>query len=190
MELSPEVSSALRLLGDASKTDNSTYQAVLSAVSADIGAGDGQEVSQPQPPTSGVVSYCHAALTTLFLESVRGGHSTSVVTSTLEDFMWPPDRVNEAIKKLDSHWSVTQTRLSSLGAFPPHIVDVDWQLKYEVRSSGGEVDKARGAVYLVRLHLDGSANSPLTFTCSLAQLTHMVTRLKQATRAVQKYANN
>lgn len=58
------------------------------------------------------------------------------------------------------------------------------------QSSGGEVDKARGAVYLVRLHLEGSRNNPLTFSCSLAQLTHMVTRLKQATRAVQKYANN
>lgn len=47
-------------------------------------------------------------------------------------------------------------------------------------------------MYLVTLHTEESdgRRGKVSFSCSLAQLTHLVTRLRQASRCVQKYASN
>lgn len=58
------------------------------------------------------------------------------------------------------------------------------------QSSDGE--EGGGAMYLVTLHTEEARGrrGKITFSCSLAQLTHLVTRLRQASRCVQKYASN
>lgn len=191
MDLSHEISSALRLLGDSSKTEHAIYQEVLRKVSEDLKKGLKTGASTPEVNDSDgdVVTYCHAALATLFIESVRGGHSASVLSSTLEDLSWPAERINEVTQEIQSKWQLIQSHLASLGTYPPHIVDVDWKLNYRVRSSDGE--EGGGAMYLVTLHTEesGGKRGKVTFSCSLAQLTHLVTRLRQATRCIQKYAN-
>ncbi|XP_045597851.1 COMM domain-containing protein 3 [Procambarus clarkii] len=192
MDLSLSISSALRLLGDASKTQHVTFQEVLHKVAQDLKFESKSNTITPEAHVidGGVVTHCHAALSTLFVESVRGGHNTSVLTSTLEDLNWPPERITEALRELESCRHLIHSRLASLGTYPPHIVDVDWKLYYQVRSSAGQ--EGGGAMYLVTLHTEESEGKrgKVTFSCSLAQLTHLVTRLRQATRCIQKYANS
>ncbi|KAG0725973.1 COMM domain-containing protein 3 [Chionoecetes opilio] len=192
MDLSAEVSAALRLLGNASTTEHAKYQEVLQKVTEDMTQDTQAGTSAPLPDgeADGAVSRCHAALATLFLEAVRYSHNISVITSVLEDLNWPPERISEATKAVESHRTTLQTKLASLGTFPPHVVDIDWKLSYHVRSSDGE--EGGGAMYLVTLHTEESRGrrGKITFSCSLAQLTHLVTRLRQASRCVQKYASN
>ncbi|XP_042204017.1 COMM domain-containing protein 3-like isoform X2 [Homarus americanus] len=135
MDLSLKISSALRLLGDNSKTEYATYQEVLRKVSEDLKKDCKSSTLIPEINVrdGGVVTHCHAALATLFIESVRGGHNASVVTSALEDLNWPADRLTETVQELESNRQLIQSRLASLGTYPPHIVDVDWKLNYRVR---------------------------------------------------------
>lgn len=189
MDLSAEVSAALRLLGDTTKTVPATFQHLLQTVTEDV-TKSSPEAPHPGGDDDGSVSRCHAALTTLFLEAVRDGHNVTVITSVLEDLNWPSERINETTKAVESHRSALQSKLASLGTFPPHIVDIDWKLSYHVRSSDGE--EGGGAMYQVTLHTEesGGGRGKVSFSCSLAQLTHLVTRLRQASRCIQKYASN
>ncbi|XP_045137557.1 COMM domain-containing protein 3-like [Portunus trituberculatus] len=192
MDLSGEVTAALRLLGDASKIELAKYQEVLQKVTEDIAKDTPANSSAPHPAgkEDGEVSRCHAALATLFLETVRDNHNVTVISSVLEDLSWPSERIIDATKAVESHRTAIQSKLASLGTFPPHVVDIDWKLSYQVRSSDGE--EGGGAMYLVTLHTEESRGKrgKITFSCSLAQLTHLVTRLRQASRCVQKYASN
>lgn len=45
------------------------------------------------------------------------------------------ERINETTKAVESLRSALQSKLASLGTFPPHIVDIDWKLSYQVRVS-------------------------------------------------------
>ncbi|MPC34943.1 COMM domain-containing protein 3 [Portunus trituberculatus] len=154
MDLSGEVTAALRLLGDASKIELAKYQEVLQKVTEDIAKDTPANSSAPHPAGK-------------------------------ED-----ERIIDATKAVELHRTAIQSKLASLGTFPPHVVDIDWKLSYQVRSSDGE--EGGGAMYLVTLHTEESRGKrgKITFSCSLAQLTHLVTRLRQASRCVQKYASN
>ena len=51
------------------------------------------------------------------------------------------ERISEAAKALDSHRTAIQSKLASLGTFPPHVVDIDWKLSYQVRVSTKDIYK-------------------------------------------------
>ncbi|XP_069942414.1 COMM domain-containing protein 3 isoform X2 [Cherax quadricarinatus] len=190
MDLSLNISSALRLLGDSSKTQCATYQEVLQKVTEDLKndckAADTTALEN-HVNDDGVVIQCHSALATLFIEYVRGGHNTSVLTSSLEDLNWPADRIAEVVREIESCRHLIHSRLASLGTYPPHIVDVDWKLNYQVRSSAGQ--EGGGAMYLVTLHTEESQGKrgKVTFSCSLAELSHLVTRLRSEAAQVMHH---
>ncbi|XP_068201988.1 COMM domain-containing protein 3 isoform X1 [Palaemon carinicauda] len=193
MELSIEISSSLRMLGDDSKVNKEIFEAILSETFQDL-ARDGDLPSTTIDGTytdcdGGVRSRCHAALTTLYIEYVKESHSNAVFSSTLEDLNWSTDRIKRAVENLDLCRPVIRSKLASIGTYPPHIIDVDWKLDYRVRSSTGE--EGGGAMYLITLYTEEAdgQQGKVTFSCSLSQLTHLVTRLRQASRCIQKYAS-
>ncbi|XP_064109379.1 COMM domain-containing protein 3-like isoform X2 [Macrobrachium nipponense] len=100
------------------------------------------------------------------------------------------DRVEKTVASLDMCRPVIRSKLASTGTYPPHVIDVDWKLNYRVRSSTGE--EGGGAMYLITLHTEEAdgQQGKVTFSCSLSQLTHLVTSLRQASRCIQKYASN
>ncbi|ROT73211.1 COMM domain-containing protein 3 isoform X2 [Penaeus vannamei] len=191
MDLSLEISSALRLLGNSTNFGQAEFKKVLQKATDDlINSGKVPVTSTGSGACDGTIARSHAALATLFIEAVKSNQDGTIVTSTLEDFNWPAERISETVKELDSCRERIRSKLASVGTYPPHIVDVDWKLDYHVRSSAGE--EGGGAFYLITLHTEESdgRRGKVTFSCSLAQLSHLVTQLRQASRCIQKYANN
>ncbi|XP_068201989.1 COMM domain-containing protein 3 isoform X2 [Palaemon carinicauda] len=155
MELSIEISSSLRMLGDDSKVNKEIFEAILSETFQDL-ARDGD---LPSTTIDGTYTDCDG------------------------------DRIKRAVENLDLCRPVIRSKLASIGTYPPHIIDVDWKLDYRVRSSTGE--EGGGAMYLITLYTEEAdgQQGKVTFSCSLSQLTHLVTRLRQASRCIQKYAS-
>ncbi|XP_037786283.1 COMM domain-containing protein 3-like [Penaeus monodon] len=191
MDLSLEISSALRLLGNTTNFGQAEFKTVLQKVTDElINSGKLPVTSTGSGSCDGSIARSHAALATLFIEAVKSNQDGTIVTSTLEDFNWPAERISDTVKELESCREKIRSKLASVGTFPPHVVDVDWKLDYHVRSSAGE--EGGGAFYLITLHTEegGGRRGKVTFSCSLAQLSHLVTQLRQASRCIQKYANN
>lgn len=71
-----------------------------------------------------------------------------------------------------------------------HAVIINLSQHCLLQSSAGE--EGGGAFYLITLHTEegDGRRGKVTFSCSLAQLSHLVTQLRQASRCIQKYANN
>ncbi|XP_042888596.1 COMM domain-containing protein 3-like isoform X2 [Penaeus japonicus] len=187
MDLSLEISSALRLLGNTTNVGQAEFKKVLQKAIDDLNnSGKVPITSTGTEAYDGTIARSHAALATLFIEAVKSNQDGTILTSTLEDFNWPA----ETVKELESCRERIRSKLASVGIYPPHIVDVDWKLDYHVRSSAGE--EGGGAFYLITLHTEegDGRRGKVTFSCSLAQLSHLVTQLRQASRCIQKYANN
>ncbi|XP_066954661.1 COMM domain-containing protein 3-like isoform X2 [Macrobrachium rosenbergii] len=141
MEFSIEISSSLRMLGDDSKIDEESFKAILSETIQDLmGNKDLPSTTVGQGGTNtgcggGTRNCCHAALTTLLIEYIKGSHSSTVFSSALEDLNWPTDRVKKTVESLDMCRPVIRSKLASTGTYPPHVIDVDWKLNYRVRVS-------------------------------------------------------
>lgn len=78
----------------------------------------------------------------------------------------------------------------------PHIVDVDWRLDYYIKSN--TVEKVNSPTYFISLktnqpHKPGQpddAEGKVEFTCTMEQLQDLVTKLKDATKQVERSAAN
>ncbi|CAL4108023.1 unnamed protein product [Meganyctiphanes norvegica] len=191
MELSQEVSSALRLAGNTKRVPAEKFQEIVELVIESLVIAEkSTEKSSANSNSLGELNCCHVALATLFAEAVRRSHPKSVVATTLEGLDWSEDRIDKAASKLESHRQQIRNQLAAIGTFPPHIVDIDWKLDYHVKSSSGA--RTIGAQYLITLYTEegGGQRGEVTFTCSQSELTQLLTKLRQATRVMQKYASS
>lgn len=188
MEVSHEVSSALRLAGDTHNVPAKTFQVIIELTIEGLVPDEKVKRDSTSSTNLGELNCCHVAISTLFAEAVRRSHPKSVVASTLEGLDWPEDRIENAMSKLETHRQQIRNQLASIGTFPPHIVDIDWKLDYHVKSSSGA--RTMGAQYLITLYTEegGGQRGEVTFACSQSELTQMITKLRQATRVMQKYA--
>ncbi|XP_076046401.1 COMM domain-containing protein 3 [Oratosquilla oratoria] len=192
MELSPEVSSALQILGDEAKLDRNIFNSIVDISFNDLSTSEKpQQDEQDFLIKDGIskkqLCECHRALMTVAVECARIGIDNILLTNTLEEASWSADRLEHVVKKYDEKLDTIRSQLAAQGTYPPHIVDVDWRLDYHVRSNTSS--KEGNAVYRITFFTETAGKQgQLTFTCSHQQLSHLVTKLRQCTRCVEKYA--
>ena len=73
---------------------------------------------------------------------------------------------------------------------PPEIEDISWKMDYIQRDSTGT--KTKDIEYLIKLQIKDkfSDEKEVQFQCTIAQLTHLIGKLKQITAFLQKYSQS
>lgn len=190
MEVSQEVSAALRLVGSTHNVPKKIFEEIIELTIENLVPGESNKRESSTSTNLGELNCCQVAISTLFAEAVRRSHPKSVVASTLEGLDWPEERIENAMTKFETHRQQIRNQLAAIGTFPPHIVDIDWKLDYHVKSSSGA--RTMGPQYLITLYTEEGEGQlgEVTFACSQSELTQLITKLRQATRVMQKYASS
>jgi len=101
------------------------------------------------------------------------------------------DKQCEAISSVyKSHRAEFRKSLLRIGWHPPHVLNADWKLNYCVKGNvQGTIAKPSYLVSFKVQDCDTTAPRDFIFNCSVDQLQDLVWKLKEATRTVQKIAN-
>jgi len=129
-------------------------------------------------------------LSTLALEACRKNAEESTINLLLEECKWTPDRISVFNNLMQVHKSDIQVILSRLDSPYPHIVDVDLRLDYCIKSN--QLEKLNQSKYLISLKTQepGKDDGSLEFSCSVEQLQDLVSKLKDATKYLEKASQN
>ena len=126
-------------------------------------------------------------LSTLFVESTRSNSEESLVVSLLEECRWTADRVETLVNLLKVHRRDLQVVLGRLDHTHPHIVDADWKLDAHFKNN--HLDRLNKSSYLISLKTEESGKEgKVNFSCTTEQLQDLVSKLKDATKSLEKIA--
>lgn len=188
MDLNLAVLEGLKIVGDSISVPDqafdllhtSAHEYVIDTTKKDLGHLDkfpGVDVS--------VGKQCFYALTTVIVESARKNVEESELSSLLEECKWPNDRQETFIKKIKVHRNELQINLCRIDSSYPHIVDVNWRLDYCIKSN--QIEKINDSNYLISFKTqEPGKEGNVKFFCSVDQLQDLVSKLKDATKTIEK----
>ncbi|XP_026274311.1 COMM domain-containing protein 3 isoform X1 [Frankliniella occidentalis] len=139
-----------------------------------------------------VVKEAHCALLSLFVESARLDLTLDSLTVFLETKAnWPQTRCKMLADAYAACVSKVQACLSNISVHPPHIVDVQWSLNHNTKSSSNK--QTTSSFVSVQFETEGlpegQEDKLVKFECTLAELQDMVSKLKEALRQVEHIAH-
>lgn len=127
------------------------------------------------------------AFMTLLIEAAKTDASPEQLSLILDDCEFPSHRKNILLDLYKSKKQHIRARLAKIGSTPPHIVDVDWKLDYNLQNN--QSSKVMELQYTVALKTDQNAcgnPSNVQFSCSREQLQDFVGKLKEAVKSVER----
>lgn len=142
-----------------------------------------------------ILKQSYPALMTLFLEASKTDMSNDEVDIILDDCKFPPARKDIVLKQYNLSKPKIRASLALIGRCPPHVVDVDWKLDYNLKNS--ELNKVMDLKYTISLQTERgmtsdeeSSKDNVQFSCSKEQLQDFVGKLKEAVKAVERASQN
>lgn len=192
MELAKCSASGLQLLGNATLVGEGSFERLLSAAFHNLLHDDDDDAHRPVEGESaanvGFLKQAYGALVVFVVEAAKKDADATSLSSVLEECQMEPPRATTVIERFMKHKCALRDRLKSYGTSFPHIVDVDWTLDYCVKSD--VMDKFNEPVYYVSLKTEKSGQSEgledVRFACTLEQMQDLVSKLKEATKCVQR----
>ncbi|XP_026274313.1 COMM domain-containing protein 3 isoform X2 [Frankliniella occidentalis] len=104
---------------------------------------------------------------------------------------WPQTRCKMLADAYAACVSKVQACLSNISVHPPHIVDVQWSLNHNTKSSSNK--QTTSSFVSVQFETEGlpegQEDKLVKFECTLAELQDMVSKLKEALRQVEHIAH-
>ena len=192
MEVSSEVLKGLQLAGSAAVNDATFSKLAQRSLQDALGSENNEKL--PDDPTlanldPGIAKECHAALMTFMLEAARTDADSTGISTILEECRFAPERIEALSSTYTSHKPNLRAALGRLGARRPHIVNVDWRLDYYIKNN--HLERVNKPLYLIDLQTEESNNSDLShlvFSCTQEQLQDLVSKLKDATKSLEKFS--
>ncbi|ELT99250.1 hypothetical protein CAPTEDRAFT_221549 [Capitella teleta] len=188
MELSPEVSRGLQLAGDTAHIPDKLYTKLVS-YACDVLLEPSQCGPVPDAGAdAGCVKGALAALSTLFLEAAKHDINTDSLSHTLEDSKFSNDRIEIFSKKFLAKKHGLRALLSSIGNFPPHIVDVDWRIQHYIKNDC--LNRVCQPLFLIDLKTEKSdaGEQSVQLACNQEELQDLVGKLRDACKTLQRTA--
>lgn len=127
------------------------------------------------------------AFMTLFIESAKTDTSSEQLGLILDDCELTSHRKAIILEMYASSKQRIRARLTKIGTTPPHIVDVDWRLDYNLQNN--QSNKVMKLLYTVGVktdHTSSEKSNDIQFSCSREQLQDFVGKLKEAVKAVER----
>jgi hypothetical protein len=195
MDLNRHALEGIQLAGDPVKTSDPLFQEITKTLFQQLLQQQQQDVQQEEDILASIAERDQAAfksayygLSTLIVESARSNSEETLVSSLLEECRWTSDRVEEFLRLLKVHLHDLQTILGRLDSTYPHIVDVDWRLDTHIKNNC--VERLNRSEYLVSLKTqEPGKQGKVEFACTIEQLQDLVSKLKDATKSVEKFAS-
>eukprot|EP00500_Bicosoecida_sp_ms1_P013477 CAMPEP_0203821650 /NCGR_PEP_ID=MMETSP0115-20131106/43783_1 /ASSEMBLY_ACC=CAM_ASM_000227 /TAXON_ID=33651 /ORGANISM="Bicosoecid sp, Strain ms1" /LENGTH=211 /DNA_ID=CAMNT_0050730677 /DNA_START=61 /DNA_END=692 /DNA_ORIENTATION=- len=127
----------------------------------------------------------YSALCTYIVEAVRAESSAEAVGTGLVDLGLSAARAKTVVSLYRDARARLADLLADTGVSLGKVVDVEWRLDYQVQSSG--VGKTHKPQYFIKLKTATPTGElkDVEFTATLQQLQDMLTRLKEASGAVE-----
>ena len=194
MDLNRHALEGIQLAGDPVKTPDHLFQELTKTLFLQLLPQQEQE-QQTDIPAS-VAERDHATfkaayygLSTLIVESARSNADGALVSSLLEECGWTSDRVEDFVQHNKDHRLDLRAALGRLDSTYPHIVDVDWRLDTVIKNNC--LERLNQPTYLVALKTQepGGKQGKVQFSCSLEQLQDLVSKLKDATKSLERFAS-
>jgi len=183
MAIGEEILTGLKFAGSERSLDEENFLTILKQEISSISSGE-----PSQRLASGGEKKVALALANFFIECARRDASVDEIRELLEESGFSANRIKEFIHVFQRNKESLRINISSITSFGrAKIIDVDWRLDYNIKSSQGE--KVNQMSYLVNIHTQEPSDSEIkiiSFNCSLEQLQDLVGKLKDAVRCVEK----
>lgn len=128
------------------------------------------------------------ALISLLIEAAKSDASTEQLSLVLEDCQFSSKRKGIMLDLYMSHKQKLRSSLAMYETTPPHIIDADWRLDYNLRNN--QLNRVMELSYTVALKTEQDMptkeNGDVQFSCTREQLQDFVGKLKEAVKAVEK----
>lgn len=187
MDLNPSAMEGLQILGDSTVIPDKAFGSVIDdAFDTALGLYSENDIKAPGIDSTCLKQCCYGLLTAIY-EAEKCNADQSSISTSLEECKWTPDRVEFLLKKYEEHKDEIQAELARIGTSFPHVVDVDWRLDYYLKNN--HVEKVNAASYLISLKTQEPGEKEgqdVQFSCSLEQLQDLVSKLKDATKCLEK----
>jgi len=198
MELSQEILKGLELLGDFKQLPDQAFKELVQVC---FGVAV-NEISEKRVEESIVLSkldkievkQCLASLLSFVLEAAKINADPQILQGILEENKVDQNRIVTITQLYSQMKTSIRNYLSSSSFHLPRIVDVDWRLDYFMKSNS--LEKVNAPVYFISLQTKETQNEseeesvPVNFSCTHEQLQDLVTKLKDATKQVERSASN
>jgi len=134
------------------------------------------------------VKQAYSALLTFILEGAKENEDPATLKGALEEHKLSAKRADHIASRYNETKSSIRRLLATNTFHFPRVVDVDWRLDYVIKSNS--VEKINMPVYRIALKTDemeGKQGS-VEFSCSLEQLQDLVSKLKDASKQLERSA--
>ncbi|XP_058800268.1 COMM domain-containing protein 3-like [Phymastichus coffea] len=159
------------------------------ALSHVCGRFNTQDLSQIDSSKPDIVKTAYADITKLLMESARNNATVEELRTLLNYTDLNKILINSFCDAYENHQKEIQENLETVGNSLSHIVDVEWQLDYCIKSN---VHNPAGIInyHLSLSTMKNGTIEHIKFTCTQQQLQELVYKLKDATRHVEKLTSS
>lgn len=186
MDLNEKLIKGLQILGEEEHFGIAAFSQLITSVIIKLTESEEHEASVPGIEIQRLKD-CFFSLSTLVVEACRKNIEESELRSLLEDFKWSNEKINEFLTSLKSIKRKMQINLFRNDSSNPHIVNADWRLDYSIKSN--QVEKLNDFNYMISLQTQGASDKvdgKFEFSCSIDQLQDLVSKLKDASKTIEK----
>ncbi|GAB1598017.1 COMM domain-containing protein 3-like [Argonauta hians] len=131
----------------------------------------------------------YGCISLLIAEATKNDADVNSLTTLLEECNFSKDRIKTFLDVFQENKPFLQALIANTTESLPHIVDVKWRLDYYIKSN--HLERVHQPVYLLTLlsEVPGEKKlKELSFSCTVEQLQSLVSKLKDATRCLQRTA--
>ncbi|XP_066912247.1 COMM domain-containing protein 3-like [Clytia hemisphaerica] len=189
MDLNLNVLEGLKLVGDIVNVPDKPFESLVNLTYSCLSNKEPiepNEFNSLQGVDSSVAKQAFYGLNTLIVEAARKNIEEAEIRSLLEECKWPNDRQDPLLDKIKVIRRELQMNLVRTDSSYPYIFDVDWRVDYCIKSN--QVEKLNDSSYMVSLKTQEPNNKEgnVEFFCSVDQLQDLVSKLKDASKTLEK----
>eukprot|EP01100_Stratorugosa_tubuloviscum_P012544 TRINITY_DN5993_c2_g1_i3.p1 TRINITY_DN5993_c2_g1~~TRINITY_DN5993_c2_g1_i3.p1 ORF type:complete len:193 (+),score=92.80 TRINITY_DN5993_c2_g1_i3:80-658(+) len=128
----------------------------------------------------------YASLSTVILEAAKINIDGIALKGLLKESQLAEQRIGIITKVYEEKVNVLRSLLATTAFTFPHIVDVDWRLDYQIKTN--KIEKVGIPLYFINLQTINNNNESkvINFSCTAEELQDFVTKLKDATKQIER----
>jgi len=190
MDLSEEVTNGLKILADDKNVNEASFKTLVD-ISFAILLKQKTETDLLNTLSSVDVialKQGYSGLVSLILEAAKINADPAILGAILEDIKMSSSKIETLSARYSEQKSSIRQMLSITSFHFPHIVDVSWRLDYLIKSNS--VEKINTPLYRIALKTEEPEGKTKTveFSCTMDQLQDLVSKLKDATKQIERSA--
>ncbi|XP_065883573.1 COMM domain-containing protein 3-like [Dysidea avara] len=186
MELSSSTVKGIEAASSSSLSDES-YAALVTAVyQCALGLVD-QFAVEAIKGDHVILKESFAGLLSLLMEAAKCDSDLDGISGVLEDHKMSHDRVQVFTEAYKEHKVNLRANLGRVCSTLPHMVDVNWRLDYHIKNN--HLERVNKPVYLIDLK-SAEDGGGAQFACTQEQLQDLVSKLRDATKNLERCSDN